>query len=531
MIRKISLLLLLLLFCSFCACNQQSDDVDTPTSNAGSMQSQPLPTEDTTSASFEYMSAEYRYKDGKFIAPTSPDANILNPVYSIAYNYEHSTSSDFVAELEVELSVRTAKAGILFGTKESGDFHRGYAFTITQSGVSLIQITADKSGKVTENLIVKRAVDPPLAKVPLKLRIERNQDIWRFYYMDDISAELIPWPEIETTSIKIDESEIGIGYIDDGRGASFGNITVMGADKLFDAGLCGKGEQYINPVNTASIADPQVVFWEGKYYCYSTSYSRGFKVFESEDLVSWTDKGVCLEGAWETQKGRFWAPEVVQKDGKFYMVFSNNDLLGIAVSDSPLGPFIPESEPLIKDAIDGHIFFDDDGRVYLYYVSWINQYGIYGCELDASLTSVVEGSQTFLLGPDAPWERHGEPIAEGPALLKHNGTYYLTYSGSHYTSDYYAVGYATADTPLGKYTRYPGSPILSMTEKVHGPGHHSFITTPEGEMFIVYHSHRTLSEFTDRIVSIDRMRFSPSPTGIDKIEIYGPTSIPQNFPK
>ena len=208
MIRKISLLLLLLLFCSFCACNQQSDDVDTPTSNAESMQSQPLPTEDTTSASFEYMSAEYRYKDGKFIAPTSPDANILNPVYSIAYNYEHSTSSDFVAELEVELSVRTAKAGILFGTKESGDFHRGYAFTITQSGVSLIQITADKSGKVTENLIVKRAVDPPLAKVPLKLRIERNQDIWRFYYMDDISAELIPWPEIETTSIKIDESEI-----------------------------------------------------------------------------------------------------------------------------------------------------------------------------------------------------------------------------------------------------------------------------------------------------------------------------------
>lgn len=482
---------------------------------------------------FEYMSAPYRVDREKIIATADPEATISNPIYSIAYYENGDILSDFAAEIELYLPIVSAQAGIVFNVVKNADgSHIGYAFTVTQARVSLLSFTADVDGKIEYTQIAQRTIEYAKARQALRLRVERNQDILRLYYMDDFDKTLVPWPEIEIGSFDFYENGTGIGYIDDGRGASFGEITVFGAEALYDAGLTGGETQYTNPVLRAGIADPQVVYWEGKYYCYSTSYSsKGFKVFVSDDLVNWKDGGVCLEGAWDTAGGRFWAPEVVEKDGKFYMIFSNNDLLGIAVSDSPLGPFIPAQKPLIEDAIDGHIFFDDDGRVYLYYVSWAKTYAIYGCELDPSLSSVIEGSETLLIQHEMSWERQGEGIAEGPAILKHNGVYYLTYSGSHYSSKFYAVGYATSDSPLGSFKRYNGSPILSLTPTVHGPGHHSFITTPSGELFIVYHIHKDLDKFTYRVVAIDRVRFAPTADGIDRIEIYGPTSIPQNYPQ
>lgn len=530
-----ALLLLLLISCSEKPSaeteSDASDTAEVPTEKPAAPTE--APEELPIAEGFEYMSVPYRKDGERTVAPKNADANISNPIYSIAYRNDARIGSDFAAELELSLSLNTARAGIVFNVAKAEDgTHSGYAMTVTQTKVTLLSFTADTNGKVAFTEIAQRAIEYAKAGQPLKLRVERNQDFLRLYYMDDYDPTLVPWPEIELSAFEFIENGTGIGYIDDGRGASFADITVYGADSLYDAGLSGDGDQYENPVFKASLADPQILYWEGTYYCYSTSYSsKGFKVFTSPNLVNWKDGGVCLEGAWDSENGRFWAPEVVEKDGKFYMIFSNNDLLGIAVSDSPLGPFIPAEAPLIEDAIDGHIFFDDDGRVYLYYVSWVTEYAIFGCELDPSLSSVIEGTETLLIKHELPWERQGEGIAEGPAILKHNGTYYLTYSGSHYTSKYYAVGYATSDSPLGEYERYTGSPILSMTPTVHGPGHHSFITTPSGELFIVYHVHKDLDKFSYRIMAIDRVRFAPTAEGIDRLEVYGPTSVPQNFPK
>lgn len=530
------IIILLSLIFSLFSCNNAtaSDGTETPSESqtAASTEATEPPVELVTADGFDYMNVPYLTDGTSITAPKNPDANISNPIFSIAYFNDERISSDFAAEVELSLTLVSARAGLVFNVvKNEDNTHSGYAFTITQSKVTLLSFSTEKNGKVEFTEITQRTIEYAKAHQALKIRIERNGDYLRLYYLDDIDPTLVPWPEIELMPFDFNENGSGIGYIDDGRGATFNDIKIYGADALFDAGLTGSELQYTNPVYGASLADPQIVYWEGKYYCYSTSYSRGFKVFISDDLVNWTDGGVCLEGAWDTDNGRFWAPEVVEKDGKFYMIFSNNDLLGIAVSDSPEGPFIAAEKPLIENAIDGHIFFDDDGRVYLYYVSWVTEYAIFGCELDPSLTSVIEGTETFLIRHELTWERHGEGIAEGPAILKHNGTYYLTYSGSHYTSKYYAVGYATSDSPLGSYTRYTGSPILSMTPTVYGPGHHSFITTPSGEMFIVYHVHQNLEQFNYRIMAIDRIRFSPSAEGIDRLEIYGPTSSPQNYPK
>lgn len=553
--RSLIPLLLLTLLLLFCACSDgqrqsNSEPTAAPTDATDGAQTEqstqasdgdkteaeptdaPIVDEPVIAENFDYMNKPYTVSDGIFVAPRDIDANMSNPIYSVALYNDERIKGDFAAELELNLKITSAKAGIVFNaTPTENAKYSGYAFMITHSRVSLSEITIADDGTVQASEIISHAIEYLDAKQTLKLRVERNGEIMRLYFLDDLSDELVPWPEIEIND-SLHNGGTLIGYIDDGRGASFGDISIYGAEALFDAGFSGDGEQFTNPVTDKSLADPQVIYWEGKYYMYSTSYWRGFRVYESEDLVNWTNMGVCLEGAWDTEGGKFWAPEVSVKDGKFYMVFSNSNDLGIAVSDSPLGPFIAPEQPLLMDTIDGHLFFDDDGRVYLYYVSWRSTYGIYGCELDPSLNSVIEGSERLLITAALEWEKQGERIAEGPAILKHNGTYYLTYSGSHYSSKDYAVGYATADSPLGEYEKYKGSPILSRSATVNGTGHHSFVRVENtGELFIVYHCHRPTPEYTDRIICIDRVRFSPSKYGIDRLEVYGPTSTPQNYPQ
>ena len=113
---------------------------------------------------------------------------------------------------------------------------------------------------------------------------------------------------------------------------------------------------------------------------YATSVPDfGYMVWESENLVDWEEVGLAYnhfdqEEYWGTRD--FWAPEVVERDGTFYMTFSartEEDSLktAIATSDSPTGPFMDANPDLIGQEgsyIDSHIFFDDDSTPYLYYV-------------------------------------------------------------------------------------------------------------------------------------------------------------------
>ncbi len=498
-----------------------------------------LVNEDTTDATeaapkdlFEHMDGYFEVKDNTIKTYANEESTPKNPKYNAAFSNQEMLNNDFVAELTINLTNVSSGGGIFFNASknDSGEYG-GFAFLISRTEVTLSRIKVDANGNTTTEEMGRRAVEEVKQKTDALLRVERIGNTLRLYYLDDVSETLVPWPEIEITDADR-KTSTGLGIVDNGMGAIFKNLTVYGADQIFDNGLSGVGTQYTNPIyNNGHTADPQIIEWEGKYYCYSTSGSGGFRVLESSDMINWVDKGYCLQGGWNTAAGRFWAPEVVEKDGKFYMIFSNADILGIAVADSPLGPFVHNEKPLLYSAIDGHIFFDDDGRVYLYYVAWPgNVYGIYGCEIEPDLSKVKSSTITLLLKPEVSWEKQKEAITEGPSMIKHNGTYYLTYSGSHYTDMHYAVGYATSDSPLGTYKRYTGNPLLSYTKYVNGPGHHSFITIGN-EMFIVYHAHSSTLEFTERNICIDRIRFAPTKSGVDRIEVYGPTRSPQNAPK
>ncbi len=527
-ICSLILMLALLFIClASCTADKQKETDDSSTSGEDNV---------LANSTFQHINADFTEQNGVFTAPEKEGVVFNKPNYSVAYSDDEKLLDDFVAELTVTLPSKNANAGIFFNAKENTDkkIHSGFAFMISQNAVTLQRLTISENGEYKTIDYGKKSIEPLELNKEAKLRVEQVNNFVRVYYLDDVSETLVPWPEIEVLGIiePIKPSEAGIGIIDNGKGASFKELQVLTADKAFDSGLEGGENGYTNPVfDIEHRADPQIIEWEGKYYCYSTYGSYGFNVLESDDMVNWTDKGQCLKGAWSTSEGRFWAPEVFRHNDKFYMVFSNADLLGFAVSDSPLGPFTAQKNCLIRNAIDGHVFFDDDGRIYLYFVAWDGVYGIYGCELKSDLSGIVAGSKKLLLYPKESWERAGEPITEGPAMLKHNGVYYLTYSGSHYTNSAYAVGYATSSSPLEGFTKYAGGPILSKTASVHGPGHHSFIWSKDkSELYIVYHAHKTLDSFTGRNICIDRIRFAPTASGIDRLEVYGPTRTPQKLP-
>ena len=307
---------------------------------------------------------------------------------------------------------------------------------------------------------------------------------------------------------------------------------------------------YTNPVGEiARIGDPYALKYGNMYYLYGTSPPRhGFKVWESGNLVDWTDKGLAFDARVDGNNwgiNRFWAPEVTYYKDKFYMIYSAGDedgvmKIAIAASKKPLGPFINVRAPLFDRGtsfIDGHIFLDD-GTPYLFYVKDCSQNIINGRhisqifvqEMSKDLLS-LKGLPKLVVQPDQEWEGLLKEYQwnEGPFALRRNGIYYLMYSANFFASADYGVGYATASSPLGPWEKYEANPILRRDPSVgvSGPGHNSVTTSPDGsELFIVYHSHLDPENpRRGRTLNIDRLYFERS-----LLKVKGPTLTPQPMP-
>ncbi|WP_423188968.1 glycoside hydrolase family 43 protein [Alkalibacterium sp. f15] len=307
---------------------------------------------------------------------------------------------------------------------------------------------------------------------------------------------------------------------------------------------------YTNPVGEMSdIGDPYVLKVEDTYYMYATSVAHaGFKVWESTDMVEWVEVGMAYDHRDHEEKWAqydFWAPEVIEHNGTFYMVYSarayNGSLkMAIATSDSPTGPFMDATVGLIDrpgSFIDGHFFIDDDDKAYMYYVEDNHENivdgnhvsHVYVQEMTDDLLNVT-GEPHLLLEPDQAWENpHGEyQWNEGPFVVKHDDLYYLMYSANFYASSDYAVGYAVSDNPLGPFEKSESNPILSkdMENGISGPGHNSVTVGLDDEtLYAVYHVHTDPENPTgDRRPAIDRLYFEDG-----EMKIGGPTSDEQEL--
>lgn len=243
---------------------------------------------------------------------------------------------------------------------------------------------------------------------------------------------------------------------------------------------------YTNPIIPGvNLADPTVILVNGTYYLYPTSSARinGYYVYTSKDLVHWTRGPVVFRSG----RPLTWAPDIFHNpaDGKFYLYYTANYEIGVAVADGPEGPFVDKGLLVSKPKVlDAHLFRDDDGKLYLYYTF----FGINRMHVQPMETPLKKlGKPKFLFHPTQAWERKAGSINEGPWMMKHGGKYYLLYSGSGADWPDYAVGYATADSPLGPFTKFAGNPIVHRGPGIFGPGHGCVVADAAGKLWHVYH--------------------------------------------
>ena len=281
-------------------------------------------------------------------------------------------------------------------------------------------------------------------------------------------------------------------------------------------------------------ADPSAHVFDGKIYIYpshdidagdafddlgSHFAMEDYHVFSMNNISGdVTDHGMALhihDVKWAERQ--MWAPDANEKDGKFYLFFPAKDYdgifrIGVAISDKPYGPFIPQDEPIKGSySIDPAVFKDDDGSYYMYYG------GIWGGQLQRWRTGVFNGKQpespTAFLPNDneaalmplvakmsnnllefceKPKEvqildENGNLLLAGDNdrrffeaawLHKYNGKYYFSYS----TGDTHFICYAIGDNPYGPFN-YKGkilNPVIGWTS------HHS-ICEFKGKWYLFYH--------------------------------------------
>ena len=240
------------------------------------------------------------------------------------------------------------------------------------------------------------------------------------------------------------------------------------------------------------IADPYVMLYNNKYYAYGTggtTAGEGFACFSSDDLKNWKREGQALSAADSYGEWGFWAPEVyyIKSKKKFYMFYSAEEHICVATSDSPAGPFRQEvKHPIWEEkSIDTSLFIDDDGTPYLYFVRFT----------DGNVIWVAQKIKTETLSEcikaEEPWELLQAKVAEGPSVLKKNGTYYLIYSANHYQNKGYGVGYATSESPMGPWIKYSKNPLLQGVEAIGlvGTGHGAPFQCKDGSWKYIFHAH------------------------------------------
>lgn len=299
-----------------------------------------------------------------------------------------------------------------------------------------------------------------------------------------------------------------------------------------------------NPVLQGFHADPEILYSHQtkKYYIYSTTDGQPgwggwyFTVFSSDNLKDWKDEGVMLDlksdqVSWAN--GNAWAPCIEEKkmDGKYkyFFYFSGNPVagggkqIGVAVADSPTGPFKDLGHPIVTDSPVGHgqqidvdVFTDPvSGKPYLY---WGNGY-MAGAELNEDMVSIKENTVTVMTPKGGTLKDYA--YREAPYVFYRNGLYYFMWSVDDTGSPNYHVAYGTSKSPLGpiKVAKKPVVLIQDPVKEIYGPAHNSVLQIPgTDEWYMVYH--RINKNFIDREkgpgvhreVCIDRMEFNPDGT-------------------
>lgn len=310
---------------------------------------------------------------------------------------------------------------------------------------------------------------------------------------------------------------------------------------------------YRNPVWSGYLADPFVLRVGDRYFAYGTGSDEGngrqpdgrvFPMLESRDLVNWRSLGGALEPLADRPNALYWAPEIAERDGRFFMYYAADMRLRVATADQPMGPFRDAGRELFPDepfSIDASPFRDPrDGRWYLFFAKDFFD-GRVGTgtavvpladdmitPLSAPRVVVRAASDWQIFQRNRRWyDRDWEAwhTVEGPFVIERQGRYYCLYSGGCWETADYGVSFAVADHPLGPWRdewSHLGPVVLrGIPGQVLGPGHNSVVLGPDGEtFFVIYHAWDL--GWTARRMCIDPLIFTE-----DGPRCLGPTIEPQ----
>ena len=283
-----------------------------------------------------------------------------------------------------------------------------------------------------------------------------------------------------------------------------------------------KPEETIPGAVPVRLADPFIMLHDDVYYAYGTNADDGIEVYTSDDLKEW---GKAPELALHKDNSYgdkwFWAPEVYYVNGKFYMYYSADEHMCVAVADSPFGPFKQSiQKPMLEGekTIDNSLFIDDDGTPYLFFDRFNDGLNIWVAELEDDLMTIKTETLHPCIHVSQEWEQVWPRVNEGAFVVKHNGVYYMTYSANSYESQFYGIGCATATEIFGEWTKYPDNPLLQKPGKLVGVGHSAMFWDKDGELRIVFHAHHDDQNIHPRAMYIAKVGFKKV-EGVDKLYI------------
>ena len=279
-------------------------------------------------------------------------------------------------------------------------------------------------------------------------------------------------------------------------------------------------------------ADPTARVFNNKVYLYPSHdimppqgqrqdwfCMEDYHVFSSENLTDWTDHGVIVtqnKVPWVRKDSySMWAPDCVERNGKYYFYFPSAPAegrggfaVGVAIADSPEGPFIPEPEPIKGiNGIDPCVLQASDGNAYIF---WGNgrcaklKPNMKELADDNPKSTVKFGNREIEMTGVNCLEGLPNRQAEGPFAFEANGWYYLTYPYVRENTE--VLGYAMSKHPMGPY-EYKG---IIMAEHDNGcwTNHHSIVNY-QGQWYLFYH-HNDFSPRDDkrRSVCIEKLFFN-----------------------
>ncbi|GAB3284687.1 glycoside hydrolase family 43 protein [Larkinella harenae] len=241
---------------------------------------------------------------------------------------------------------------------------------------------------------------------------------------------------------------------------------------------------------------------------------QGFAILESKDLKTWAVPGqatnslgiILTQGDHTFGSKGFWAPQLFNHTGTYYLTYTADEQTVLAESKSLLGPYRQKNVGPIDGSeknIDSYIFKDTDGKCYLYSVRFNKGNYLYVAEFDLKTGKINPQTLKKCFDQTEPWEAtptyKSVPIMEGPTVIKLNNKYYLFYSANHFQNIDYAIGYAVADSPYGPWVKYKNNPIIHRSiVGENGSGHGDLFEGLNKQLYYVYHTHHSSDKVNPR---------------------------------